>query len=200
ARRATSPPSRPRRGAPRPLRWPRRGGAGPAATLGAPPAARPARWAGAGGGPPPSPLAAPLAAPAVAKYPALRATRCNTQIEPAAIAVVAALPDALHPYRREPSEHARHVSAPLAHHHAHHEEADVSIHRPPNIDGDGRYSLSGAQFLWTAAGMGKRPSTLNWRRGRDSNPRYGYPYAAFRVRCFQPLSHLSVAARRKHPV
>src|SRR5262249_22542250 len=39
-----------------------------------------------------------------------------------------------------------------------------------------------------------------WRRGRDSNPRYGYPYAAFRVRCFQPLSHLSVAARRKHPV
>src|SRR5262245_32290950 len=30
-----------------------------------------------------------------------------------------------------------------------------------------------------------------WRRGRDSNPRYGYPYAAFRVRCFQPLSHLS---------
>src|SRR5262249_8662316 len=42
--------------------------------------------------------------------------------------------------------------------------------------------------------MGKRWPTLNWRRGRDSNPRYGYPYAAFRVRCFQPLSHLSVAA------
>ena len=31
----------------------------------------------------------------------------------------------------------------------------------------------------------------SWRRGRDSNPRYGCPYAAFRVRCFQPLSHLS---------
>ena len=30
-----------------------------------------------------------------------------------------------------------------------------------------------------------------WRRGRDSNPRYSCPYAAFRVRCFQPLSHLS---------
>src|SRR5690606_19430189 len=30
-----------------------------------------------------------------------------------------------------------------------------------------------------------------WRRGWDSNPRYGCPYAAFRVRCFQPLSHLS---------
>ena len=31
----------------------------------------------------------------------------------------------------------------------------------------------------------------SWRRGGDSNPRYGCPYAAFRVRCFQPLSHLS---------
>ena len=30
-----------------------------------------------------------------------------------------------------------------------------------------------------------------WRRGRDSNPRYPCEYAAFRVRCFQPLSHLS---------
>src|SRR5262245_53097049 len=42
----------------------------------------------------------------------------------------------------------------------------------------------------------KLPSKFNMilRRGRDSNPRYGYPYAAFRVRCFQPLSHLSVAA------
>src|SRR5215216_2367456 len=39
-------------------------------------------------------------------------------------------------------------------------------------------------------------SRLRWRRGRDSNPRYGYPYAAFRVRCFQPLSHLSVAPSR----
>src|SRR5215216_6311712 len=34
-----------------------------------------------------------------------------------------------------------------------------------------------------------------WRRGRDSNPRYGYPYAAFRVRCFQPLSHLSAGLK-----
>ena len=31
-----------------------------------------------------------------------------------------------------------------------------------------------------------------WRRGRDSNPRYGCPYAAFRVRCIRPLCHLSV--------
>src|SRR6266481_3041072 len=30
-----------------------------------------------------------------------------------------------------------------------------------------------------------------WRRGWDSNPRYGSPYARFRGECFQPLSHLS---------
>ena len=30
-----------------------------------------------------------------------------------------------------------------------------------------------------------------WRRGRDSNPRYPCRYAAFRVRCIQPLCHLS---------
>src|SRR5690348_12003330 len=34
-----------------------------------------------------------------------------------------------------------------------------------------------------------------WRRGRDSNPRYPCEYAAFRVRCFQPLSHLSTSRR-----
>ena len=26
-----------------------------------------------------------------------------------------------------------------------------------------------------------------WRRGRDSNPRYGYPYSGFRDRPIQPL-------------
>ena len=35
----------------------------------------------------------------------------------------------------------------------------------------------------------------SWRRGRDSNPRYGCPYAAFRVRCIQPLCHLSIRGR-----
>src|SRR5882757_2252545 len=30
-----------------------------------------------------------------------------------------------------------------------------------------------------------------WRRGWDSNPRYGCPYAAFRVRYNRPLCHLS---------
>ncbi len=33
-----------------------------------------------------------------------------------------------------------------------------------------------------------------WRRGWDSNPRYPCEYAAFRVRCFRPLSHLSGVA------
>jgi hypothetical protein len=30
-----------------------------------------------------------------------------------------------------------------------------------------------------------------WRRGWDSNPRYGFPHARFRGEYFQPLSHLS---------
>ena len=33
-----------------------------------------------------------------------------------------------------------------------------------------------------------------WRRGWDSNPRYGFPYARFRGEYFQPLSHLSAVA------
>src|SRR6266516_4705607 len=41
------------------------------------------------------------------------------------------------------------------------------------------------------AGKGRVDEGDFWRRGRDSNPRYGYPYAAFRVRCIQPLCHLS---------
>ena len=32
---------------------------------------------------------------------------------------------------------------------------------------------------------------LGDRRGRDSNPRYGYPQTAFRMRLLQPLGHLS---------
>ena len=31
-----------------------------------------------------------------------------------------------------------------------------------------------------------------WRKGRDSNSRYRYRYAAFRERCLQPLGHLSL--------
>ena len=31
----------------------------------------------------------------------------------------------------------------------------------------------------------------SWRRGWDSNPRYGYPYNGFRDRPIRPLWHLS---------
>jgi site-specific DNA recombinase len=45
-----------------------------------------------------------------------------------------------------------------------------------------------------SAAIGVPRGGLKWRRGRDSNPRYPCEYAAFRVRCFQPLSHLSAGA------
>src|SRR6202521_5059035 len=38
---------------------------------------------------------------------------------------------------------------------------------------------------------GKPVTYGKWRRGWDSNPRYGFPYARFRGEYFQPLSHLS---------
>src|SRR5579864_4888616 len=31
----------------------------------------------------------------------------------------------------------------------------------------------------------------DWRRERDSNPRYGFPYSGFQDRLFQPLTHPS---------
>jgi hypothetical protein len=37
-------------------------------------------------------------------------------------------------------------------------------------------------------------SRRKWRRGWDSNPRYGSPYARFRGEYFQPLSHLSAVS------
>src|SRR5580692_11774886 len=33
-----------------------------------------------------------------------------------------------------------------------------------------------------------------WRRERDSNPRYGFPYIGFQDRLFQPLTHPSARA------
>ena len=32
---------------------------------------------------------------------------------------------------------------------------------------------------------------VRWRRERDSNPRYGFPYSGFQDRLFQPLTHPS---------
>jgi hypothetical protein len=34
-----------------------------------------------------------------------------------------------------------------------------------------------------------------WRRERDSNPRYGFPYSGFQDRPFQPLTHPSASGR-----
>ena len=48
------------------------------------------------------------------------------------------------------------------------------------------------QTLVANGGANAAPTQgLKWRRGWDSNPRYPCEYAAFRVRCFRPLSHLS---------
>ncbi len=62
---------------------------------------------------------------------------------------------------------------------------------------DGEVRIMGSktrllQALTGKNGVNSVPTQgLKWRRGRDSNPRYPCEYAAFRVRCFQPLSHLS---------
>lgn len=47
-----------------------------------------------------------------------------------------------------------------------------------------------SHFLAQINGIARK---LRWRRGWDSNPRYPCEYAAFRVRCLQPLDHLSNA-------
>src|SRR4051812_20195027 len=49
-------------------------------------------------------------------------------------------------------------------------------------------TLSSVSALMLSSPLEK---SCEWRRGRDSNPRYGCPYAAFRVRCDRPLCHLS---------
>ena len=46
------------------------------------------------------------------------------------------------------------------------------------------------QTLTAASGV--RSSVLNWRRGRDSNPRYGFPHTHFPGVRLQPLGHPSV--------
>src|SRR5580692_8913038 len=52
--------------------------------------------------------------------------------------------------------------------------------QPPNLD-----AWPGETDIETQSGA------TEWRRGWDSNPRYGFPYARFRGEYFQPLSHLS---------
>ena len=42
------------------------------------------------------------------------------------------------------------------------------------------------------ARLARMKENSKWRRGRDSNPRYGYPHNGFRDRPVQPLWHLSI--------
>src|SRR5687768_10978155 len=46
-------------------------------------------------------------------------------------------------------------------------------------------------MVWT-------PKVYDWRRGWDSNPRYGSPYTAFPVLPVQPLLHLSERMDAEH--
>ncbi len=41
----------------------------------------------------------------------------------------------------------------------------------------------------------EKAKTKEWRRGRDSNPRYPFGYSGFQDRLFQPLTHPSARAR-----
>jgi site-specific DNA recombinase len=54
-------------------------------------------------------------------------------------------------------------------------------------------TLAAASGVKSATG-GVPTSVLNWRRGRDSNPRYGFPYTHFPGVRLQPLGHPSAKA------
>ena len=45
------------------------------------------------------------------------------------------------------------------------------------------------------SGVNYKPAPKQWRRRRDSNPRYGLPYDALAKRWFQPLTHVSGCGR-----
>jgi hypothetical protein len=68
----------------------------------------------------------------------------------------------------------------------------MELNETPNLE---QVAVISSVYVKNWDGM-KFSETSFWRRGRDSNPRYGYPYAAFRVRCIQPLCHLSAVAKR----
>ena len=57
------------------------------------------------------------------------------------------------------------------------------------------FRIVASKFRFFASGYSR--TRKKWRRGGDSNPRYGCPYAAFRVRCIQPLCHLSGSRGRR---
>ena len=55
------------------------------------------------------------------------------------------------------------------------------------------YAIPSSWYRFQTLRKIKNPLTgvLNFRRGRDSNSRYGFPYAVFPGLCLKPLGHLS---------
>src|ERR1700732_4496900 len=53
-------------------------------------------------------------------------------------------------------------------------------------------------FLLGLKSAGERFWKGRWRRGWDSNPRYGFPYTRFPSERLQPLGHLSGRAKRRN--
>ena len=69
----------------------------------------------------------------------------------------------------------------------------------PGLTRFGGHRRAGPGLLASHGGAhgqaGHRAWGTAWRRGRDSNPRYGYPYTRFPSVLFRPLRHLSAAPR-----
>src|SRR5258708_15776501 len=59
------------------------------------------------------------------------------------------------------------------------------------IKGLGNQEIDTAQQASSEAGSMLQHQVNVWRRERDSNPRYGFPYSGFQDRLFQPLTHPS---------
>src|SRR5216683_3174902 len=66
----------------------------------------------------------------------------------------------------------------------------------PICDAGYRLTLRQGQADILFGMAGSCGESVFWRRGWDSNPRYGFPHARFRGECFQPLSHLSAVVRQ----
>ena len=47
-------------------------------------------------------------------------------------------------------------------------------------------------FVWLLRSFNGSSRTRHWRRRRDSNPRYSFPYGTLAMCWFQPLTHSSV--------
>ena len=75
------------------------------------------------------------------------------------------------------------------------EVADKEV-RIMGSKGDLLRTLAAASGVKSAT-PGVRSSVLKWRRGRDSNPRYGFPYTHFPGVRLRPLGHPSTPRRRR---